>query len=131
MKKEDIKNHFLNNKKLYISLGIGLTIGVVTMLVMTKYGNSRNMMTEGNNITVKNVIAKNVTVVTSYLKSRGHPGYIIRCVETGIIFPSQNYAAKLMELDPSKLSKHLCGMIGEVEGFHFERIAIAGQALAE
>ena len=62
-----------------------------------------------------------VTVIER--EGRGHPGYLVRCLETGRVFPSQDAAARSIGAYPSILSSHLQGKHSDVFGLHFERIA--------
>lgn len=50
---------------------------------------------------------------------RSHPGNIIRHLESGATFPSQNVAAEVMGISASNLSRHLHGKLGSVKGQHF------------
>jgi len=109
--KESIKGHFRRNGKLYIGLGVG----AVAVLLAS---NRREVQT-----TVRQIGFRNTQ--TTVLVPRGHPGYLVRWVETGEIAASQNRMAKLAEVPPSQLSKHLNGQLPHVKDNHFERL---GQA---
>ena len=56
---------------------------------------------------------------------QGPPSWIVRCKETGVIFMSQSEAAQKMGLAANELSQHLNGIREHVEGYTFERIAMA------
>jgi hypothetical protein len=56
---------------------------------------------------------------------RSHPGNIVRHLESGATFPSQNVAADVMGISASNLSRHLHGKLGHVKGQHF---VIVGKA---
>ncbi len=111
---EKIKNHVKENRKVYIGVAVGFVAGAVVILVST---NSSTINAYKSVV----VTGKNNTVIAN-LARRGHPGYTIVCNETGVPFPSQNYAAKCMNLDPAELSRHLNGMRDQVGGFTFTRI---------
>jgi hypothetical protein len=64
-------------------------------------------------------------VVTATLTRRGHPGYIIKCCETGEMFASQNRAAEANAITAAMLSAHLNGKYPHAGGRHFERIGEA------
>jgi len=61
-----------------------------------------------------------ITVIAR--EGRGHPGYIVRCKETGEIFLSQAEAAKSVGTIPITMSRHLRGNISHIYGLHFERL---------
>lgn len=65
-----------------------------------------------------------VTVVER--EGRGHPGYLVRCLETNEIFPSQKNAANILNVPAQVISKHLSGEYNDANGYHLERINIAG-----
>lgn len=52
-------------------------------------------------------------------KGRSKP---IRCLENGIIYPSQNAAAKELGLDVGSVSKVVRGVMKQTKGFHFEYV---------
>lgn len=56
---------------------------------------------------------------------QGPPSWVVRCLETGGIFPSQRQTAVGMDLPENELSQHLNGTIPHVRGYHFERICMA------
>lgn len=110
---DKIKQHFKDHKELYI----GLAIGVVTMALL-----------------IKGDVIKNSTLINSPYKSkiieinlerRGHPGNIVKCIQTGEMFASQRRAADLLELNPSEVSKQIRGLVPEAGGYTFELIGLA------
>ena len=77
----------------------------------------------GISVLGKNVVMDNVSYISSNRK--GSPSWVVRCIETDVIFTSQKAAAKAMELSQAEVSKHLNGMMDNVRGYHFERICMA------
>ena len=70
-------------------------------------------------------IAKGANITTNiYNKTKGHPGFVTRCVETGELFETQNTAASFFEIPPSILSRHLNEGLELREGLHFERLGV-------
>jgi hypothetical protein len=117
---QKIKGHFGRHKGKYITggicLGVGTTIGIL-------YGDKvKNQVRLINlNIGKDNSIVNNITNVTNVVR-RGHAGNIVRCVETGEIFASQNRAADLLDISRTALSQHLKGAKDDVNGMHFEKV---------
>ena len=66
-----------------------------------------------NNITLNN-----------YTQTKGHPGFLTRCVETGDLFATQQEAATAFSIQPSVLSSHLNSGTPLREGLHFERVGV-------
>ena len=56
--------------------------------------------------------------------SKGHPGFVTRCLETGDIFETQGSAAEYYGIPPSILSNHLNRGVDLNEGLHFERLGV-------
>ena len=118
-----IKSHLKENKKVYIAATVGVVVGAVSVFIITRHGNViQTTSSRGNNVNIKNVLAKNVTVVTTYLEDRTNYAIPVRCIETGEVFGSQNRAATLLGLNPGDLSSHLNGKYDHVKGLHFERV---------
>jgi len=63
------------------------------------------------------------TVIVNLRDGRGHPGYLVRCLETGITFATQADAAKSVGASPQNMSSHLNGRFSDVYGLHFKRIS--------
>jgi len=57
-------------------------------------------------------------------EGRGHPGYLIRNVNTNQYFPSQRAAAKFLGIDEMTVSRHLNGKLSHVVGNRLERVAL-------
>ena len=74
---------------------------------------------ENSSVGNNNVITTNV-----YGGSKGHPGFVTRCLETGDIFETQGSAAEYYGIPPSILSNHLNRGVDLNEGLHFERLGV-------
>lgn len=117
---EQAKQHFKRNKTVYISTGIAATIGVAGGFVL---GNGGTQIVDSFKIVLVNWKSPHISQTT--LIRRGHPGNIIKCIETGELFASQNRAADVMGISRSNLGKHLSGLRDNVGGFTFELIGEA------
>ena len=53
------------------------------------------------------------------MKANSRP---VKCLENGIIYPSQTAAAKELNLDASSISKAARGLIKQTKGYHFEYV---------
>ena len=134
-KLDQIKNHFRENKKVYISIGIGLvgglTIAGITSAIVRSNILQRGMREEGLQRGPFNAASfvfsnKQTISVTTVLDrdGRGHPGWPVRNLETKQIFFSQGEAARAFDVSESVLSGHLKGKIPDVYGLHFERVSL-------
>lgn len=56
---------------------------------------------------------------------RGHPGYMVRCIEEDLTWPSQLKTALAHGVHPKTVSDHLNGRAEHVAGHHLERIQMA------
>ena len=126
--KESVSNHFKRHKTLYLTGGVAIVAVVGTTLYFKKIVIPREIDTHVS-ASIKNIVIGNHNTVhnTQYTKviRRGHPGFVVRCVETGELFASQNRAADLLGLDRTALSKHLNGKTEHLNGLHFERVGLA------
>lgn len=134
--------HFKKRKTLYISIGcvaIGIGIAVLTGHIMKNFNSRGIPVTTSRGIPVTGegseffanhqggLFTKNVTNFTQTVNAyrQGPPSWVIRCLETGESFMSQNKAATAMGLSPAEISRHLNGALDDVRGYHFERICMA------
>ncbi len=112
------KKHLQENRKVYIGTSAGLVAGVAATVFVHNNG-ACNILNSFN----FNWKSTNIGIIMP--ERLGHPGWVIRCLETDKIFPSQNNAAKIMNLNEGNLSHHLNGKNDNVGGFHFERLCEA------
>jgi hypothetical protein len=118
-KLDKFKKHLKDNRAVYIALGVGVAIGTVATLVIFK--RDAIVITINDSFNITNRATKTNTVVTN-LTRQGHPGFKVRCNETGVVFPSIHNAAKSMDMNPSQLSQHLQGKLPHVKGKTFTKL---------
>lgn len=134
--------HAKRHRTLYISIGcvaLGIGIAVLAGRIMKNF-NSRGIPVTTDcgipvvgsrssffDITQGGAFTKNVLNLTQTINAnrQGSPSWVVRCLETGEAFMSQNKAAEIMNLSPAEISRHLNGALDNVRGFHFERICMA------
>jgi hypothetical protein len=63
-------------------------------------------------------------VTTIHNGSKGHPGFITRCIETGELFATQGSAARAFNIPERTMTKHLNYGRELSENLHFERLGI-------
>ena len=116
---ERAKKHLKDNKKIYLIGAGGLVVGVVVGFVSS---GKAIQIVDSFNIKYK---SPTTNTVIAELVRRGHPGNLIRCVETGEVFASQQRAAEVLDVNPGNLSRHLNGKLASVNGKTFELIGEA------
>lgn len=113
--------HFEDNGKIYLGIGGGLVAGYllhsqraeVMIAPVTKNQAVMQYKPMANNIVVTNVVR------------RGHPGNIVKCVDTGEVFASQRRAAAAMGVPRYEMYEHLKGELETAGGHIFEKIGEA------
>lgn len=114
--------HIKENKSTYIALGAGLVIGGATVYLIGSPASKQ--IVDSFKIYYKSPHTSVNQVITN-LERRGHPGFLIKCKETGEVFASQSRAADILKVNPGDLSKHLNGTKDHAGGLHFERLGLA------
>ena len=129
-KAQKIKKHVKRHEVLYSFLGKGVVIAGITALIMrgvaSQHINRGISVVADRGISVfadRSVVTNTVSLISS--RRQGAPSWVIRCIETGVIFTSQLKAATEMELPASEISKQLNGTMDSVRGYTFERICMA------
>jgi len=105
---EKIKGHFRKNKDRYLFFGLG----AVVVLAFRRP------------VSIAPVFNNSNTVITE-LSRRGHPGFILKCNETGEVFASIARAADVMGLNRPNVVSHLKGRVPHVGGYTFEMLGEA------
>ena len=119
---ERVKEHFARNKQLYlIGTACLLTGGLAGALATTKVISINDVA--NLKILSPTNIANVINIEAPFRK--GHPGYLVKCLETGMVYPSQNEAAKAMGVSRASMTKHLNGERGSAGGMKFERLGEA------
>ena len=124
----EVKAHVGRHKVAY-SVGTVVIAGITFAIVRGRYVMVGNAALNGSDgITVRPLSFfsnKQMVNVVSVVEreGRGHPGYMVRCLETGVRYVTQEDAAKAIGADPTIMSRHINGIFDNAKGLHFERIA--------
>jgi hypothetical protein len=114
-------------KKHWKPFTVGVVFTVATYVVVkrvdTRYlaGVTRTALL-ANKVTVRD---QGVLLIQTFERWTGPPSWMVRCVETGRVFTSQEAAARIMDLSRGILTSHLNGQAENVGGYHFVRVGIA------
>lgn len=119
------KQHIQDHKNVYLAAGGGLVVGGISVLLGTQDVSATIKTTTV--LPWKSTVTHNITQTTTLIR-RGHPGYVIKCLETGELFASQGRTADVMGISAANLSQHLNGKYPHAGGFTFERM---GEAAAQ
>ena len=126
MKAKEIKEHFARNKQLYLGLGIGLAVGAGAGAGVTAY---RSMSLNASVRMIAPVSWKphleNNQIIVQSLERRGHPGFVVRCNETGETFASIRRAAEMLNVSRTHIANHLKGDRNQVGGYTFTKLGEA------
>jgi hypothetical protein len=122
---DSIKKHFKKNKVVYISTVCGVGVGLVAGVLISK-----NMVNKTTVAEMKNVVAWKPTQITKQVievtvEALGDPGNVVQDTTTGIIYASQNQAAKALGVSPSTMSQHLSGRVDNLKGHAFIKLGKA------
>jgi hypothetical protein len=135
---ERVRNHIKEHKIEYacaatfVITAVGVA-GITALIMRGRYealapGGAYGLKTIDTSVTMRPLSIfsdQNNIVTVIHRDGRGHPGYIIRNIETGELFVSQREAAEAFGISENILSKHLAGKIDNAEGHLFERLALA------
>jgi hypothetical protein len=115
---EKIKQHFKDNKVVYI-VGVGCTtLGAVSTLAIVSSPLVSNRL-------IQVLTYKSNQTLEVFIEALGDPGNIIQDTTTGIIYASQNQAAKELGVLPSRISEHLQGKLPNVKGHTLTKLGKA------
>ena len=123
---ERIKNHLVENKKVYIAAVAGAVMGGIVVLMIIKY---RRLPSEINVTRILSPGDENIMKV--FINPLGDPGNVVQCVETGTVYASQGQAARELGVSTARISQHLSGLTPHIYGNHLIILGKAGQVLAE
>lgn len=126
---EKLKCHFQKYQDVYILAGV-ILVSVGAGILIGRSINARKMIKVVGDAATNMIDSRIETVlinptVNVHLERRGHPGYLVQCLETGEVFASQNRAANVFGLSPARISDHLNGRTPDLGGFHFQRLGEA------
>lgn len=113
-----VKSHFKKHKTKYLVGGTCAVVGVTVGVYLGNKGMINFQLVNTGSVSQVQNIDNSINILTR----RGHAGNIVRCIETGETYASQNRAAEVLGLDKSILSKHLNGLKEHVNGLHFEKV---------
>ena len=130
--KDKALEHYYRHEMLYkgIAIGAGATLLVVgavhyrSLYVLTKNGGAGALSLIASDEAVVNAAGRDLYVIQQ-LKRRGHPGYVVRCNETGETFASINRAAAMNDISPSTIRNQICGRIPNAKGLTFTKLGEA------
>ena len=112
-----VKTHFADNKQIYIAVGVGIVVGAAVATTVVKR--------DAVKVVTLRIFSPGDNLIITNLERRGHPGYLVRCLETGEVYSSINRAAKACSVNAGNLCRHLNGHLEHVKGLHFEKIGEA------
>ena len=125
---EKLKAHWEQYKWWYIGAGVVVAVGVGAYILGKNTINDRISMNDvdmGNHNVASPAINNGVLNYTVEANRQGPPSWVVRCIETGDVFSSQNKAAEELGISSTNISYQLNGIKPDINGLHFERICMA------
>lgn len=132
---EKIKTHVQKHKAVYTCGAVALaTAGITTLVMRDRYealvtDGAYGLKTADTSVTMRSLSflsSQNNIVSVITRNGRGHPGYLVHCLDSDEYFSSQREAALACDVSETLLSKHLNGKLPNVDGRIFNRINVKG-----
>lgn len=127
---EGIKAH-IQKRKIAYSFGTGVVIAGITIYIMRSIALQRGANVGILQRGVTNIASpfsfnnkQSINIITVLESQKGHPGWPIRCIETGKKWLTQGSAAKDLGVSESVMSGHIQGKLPDIYGLHFERMSL-------
>jgi hypothetical protein len=118
-----VKDHFDQYKTVYISAGvIALSIGVG--IIIGKKIDTHDLPTNVISNSTEAIINNGSLIQNNF---QGHLSKIVRCIETGEIWPSIREAAEDLDVKASDISKVINGHSESAGGMHFEVLGVGSR----
>lgn len=128
---EKLKAHWEKYKQTYIMVGVSIAVSIVVgvgvyVLTKPKTPNINVDMNVGdNNHDPQQMVNLGTLNYTIEANRQGPPSWVVRCLETGEVFSSQNKAAEALGVSKQDISLSLNGIKDNAGGLHFERICMS------
>ena len=136
---DKFKAHIKRHKTVYISVGTGVVVAGITMVIMRSNiargamggANARGAFanTASRSFLFHSPQTINVQTVLDR-GGRGHPGWPVQNLETKRIFFSQKEAAKAFDIPEKILSAHITGKFSDADGMHFYRVNLTPEGVS-
>lgn len=120
---EKFKQHMQEHRVTYIASSVSVVTGFGVAVAI---GLTRVDLIQIIDAFKLQINSPTTNEITTTLLRRGHPGNIVKCLETGEVFASQGRTALVMGISPGTLSKHLSGKISDAGGYTF---TVLGEAV--
>lgn len=112
------KHHVKVNKKAYIIGGTCFVLGGATAVFLGQKRQTAMAIQSG-------IMYKPAQTLDIHIEALGDPGNVIQDTTTGIVYASQNQAARELGLHASQISQHLHGRDINLEGHSFIKLGKA------
>ena len=121
-----VKKHVEEHCFAYIAVTGAAVAGITCCIMRGRHAEIPRVSDGPDTVTVRplSFFSRQENTITTVIEreGRGHPGYRVRCLETGEEFASQGEAARALKALPAIVSGHLKGKVDDVHGHHLERI---------
>jgi|KBSMisStaDraftv2_1062788.scaffolds.fasta_scaffold27891_6 hypothetical protein len=118
---DQVKAHISRNRERYITGSVVVVAGITCYIVRGR--TVAGFAASEVNIRPFAFFSKQNVVTVIEREGRGHPGYLVKCLETGDIFRTQGDAARALGVDGKTMTRHILGDLPHVNDLHFERLS--------
>lgn len=112
-----IGTHLKKNKNAYIACGVTAVVAGLGVLLVSRSGN----------VSISNPAVVNWKPIANTVQvSMTRPGpkaFVVQCLENQKMWPSLRATAKDIGHNPGTLSAHLKGLVPDIDGLHYEKLA--------
>ena len=126
--KRETKEHFAKYRNIYITAGLVVLGSVVTGLIVYSVTKTDIKPVSIGDIHKNSNVAVNLGGTLNYTIQSARkrpPSWIVRCLENDQLYSSQEKASKELGINKATLSRHLNGLLDEVNHLHFERVCLS------
>jgi hypothetical protein len=114
-----IKNHFIDNKKVYIAAGVGILVGAASAVLIIANRPEAKIITDAWKLQINSPTTNNVTTIIEFIE-RSTPSKPIHLVGTQKYWDSIRATARDTGYSVSDISKNVNGLRDSVKGSVFE-----------
>lgn len=124
---DKVKVHISKHQDAYIVGGVAVITCIIVRGTVLRSGAGVGILHSGVTNAPSQFFTRNSTIniITVVESERGHPGWPIKCVETGQKWLKQGAAAFANDVSPSMMSTHITKNIPDnIHGLHFVRTSL-------
>ena len=124
-----VKQHIKKHKLIYTNVATAVAFAGITCVIMRgRHAGVQRVPDGSETITVRplSILSNQKSNVVTVIEreGRGHPGYRIMDLDTGVVHLSQADTARALNTYPSVISGHIQGKLSDANGHHLMRVTV-------